>query len=56
MIERGAKTALALAVSLHAPTDDLRNHLVPLNKKYPWPAHAGMQRLPGLCPTGFHHL
>ena len=25
----------ALAVSLHAPTDDLRNLLVPINKKYP---------------------
>lgn len=26
---------VALAVSLHAPTDILRNDLVPLNKKYP---------------------
>ncbi len=26
---------VALAVSLHAPNDDLRDHLVPLNKKYP---------------------
>jgi 23S rRNA (adenine2503-C2)-methyltransferase len=26
---------VALAVSLHAPTDELRNVLVPLNKKYP---------------------
>ncbi len=26
---------VALAVSLHAPTDDLRNTLVPINKKYP---------------------
>jgi 23S rRNA (adenine2503-C2)-methyltransferase len=26
---------VALAVSLHAPTDDLRNNLVPINKKYP---------------------
>lgn len=25
----------ALAVSLHAPNDDLRNELVPINKKYP---------------------
>jgi len=25
----------ALAVSLHAPTDELRNKLVPINKKYP---------------------
>lgn len=26
---------VALAVSLHAPTDELRNELVPLNRKYP---------------------
>ena len=26
---------VALAISLHAPSDDLRNFLVPLNKKYP---------------------
>src|SRR5579862_3436688 len=26
---------VALAVSLHAPNDELRNQLVPLNKKYP---------------------
>lgn len=26
---------VALAISLHAPNDDLRNKLVPLNKKYP---------------------
>jgi len=26
---------VALAVSLHAPNDALRDHLVPLNKKYP---------------------
>jgi 23S rRNA (adenine2503-C2)-methyltransferase len=26
---------VSLAVSLHAPTDDLRNELVPLNRKYP---------------------
>lgn len=26
---------VALAVSLHAPTDELRNSLVPINKKYP---------------------
>ena len=26
---------VALAISLHAPTDELRNQLVPLNKKYP---------------------
>lgn len=36
MIDRLAKDcAVALAVSLHAPNDALRDHLVPLNKKYP---------------------
>lgn len=30
-----ASIDVALAVSLHAPTDELRNELVPLNKKYP---------------------
>jgi len=36
MIERLAKDCpVALAVSLHAPNDELRNRLVPLNKKYP---------------------
>jgi len=28
-------TDVSLAVSLHAPNDELRNQLVPLNKKYP---------------------
>jgi 23S rRNA (adenine2503-C2)-methyltransferase len=36
MIDRLAVDCpVALAVSLHAPTDELRNTLVPLNKKYP---------------------
>ena len=36
MMERLARDCpVALAVSLHAPTDELRDHLVPLNKKYP---------------------
>ena len=30
---RASSFSVALAVSLHAPTDDLRNELVPLNKK-----------------------
>jgi 23S rRNA (adenine2503-C2)-methyltransferase len=29
------RSPVALAVSLHAPTDALRNELVPINKKYP---------------------
>jgi 23S rRNA (adenine2503-C2)-methyltransferase len=36
MIERMAQDCpVALAVSLHAPTDALRDQLVPLNRKYP---------------------
>ncbi len=36
MIDRlGEDCPVALAVSLHAPTDALRDNLVPLNKKYP---------------------
>jgi 23S rRNA (adenine2503-C2)-methyltransferase len=36
MIDRLARDCpVALAVSLHAPTDALRDRLVPLNKKYP---------------------
>ena len=36
MIEKlGEVTDVALALSLHAPNDELRNQLVPLNKKYP---------------------
>jgi len=30
-----AITDVSLAISLHAPTDELRNQLVPINKKYP---------------------
>jgi len=36
MMERlGKDCPVALAVSLHAPTDPLRDNLVPLNRKYP---------------------
>src|SRR5258708_20567341 len=36
MIARaGAEIGVMLAVSLHAVRDDLRNDLVPLNRKYP---------------------
>ena len=31
----GEVTDVSLAVSLHAPNDELRNQLVPINKKYP---------------------
>ena len=33
--ELGERTGTMLAISLHATNDDLRNELVPLNKKYP---------------------
>lgn len=35
MHELRKRSDVALAVSLHAPNDELRNTLVPLNKKYP---------------------
>ncbi len=35
MLQLKTDSAAALAVSLHAPNDALRNTLVPLNKKYP---------------------
>lgn len=38
---------VALAVSLHAPTDELRDVLVPINKKYP------LEQLMALCKTYF---
>ena len=33
--ELGDRVDVALAVSLHAPNDELRNELVPVNRKYP---------------------
>ncbi len=33
--ECGKELGVNLAISLHAVNDDLRNHIVPLNKKYP---------------------
>ncbi|MBV9576171.1 MAG: 23S rRNA (adenine(2503)-C(2))-methyltransferase RlmN [Gammaproteobacteria bacterium] len=38
---------VALAVSLHAPNDELRNQIVPLNKKYP------LKELMDVCKTYF---
>jgi len=38
---------VSLAVSLHAPTDDLRDILVPINKKYP------LSELMAVCKTYF---
>lgn len=48
MMERLRDTSeVALAVSLHAPNDELRNELVPLNKKYP------LDMLMAVCRTYF---
>jgi 23S rRNA (adenine2503-C2)-methyltransferase len=38
-----AASDVALAVSLHAPNDELRDQLVPINKKYP------LEKLLGVC-------
>ncbi len=35
MLKLKEQSEVALAVSLHAPNDELRNELVPINKKYP---------------------
>ena len=51
MIDRlAADCPVALAVSLHAPTDELRDALVPLNRKYP------LAELPGACAARLHHF
>ena len=57
-IERlGAEANTMLAISLHAVRDDLRDELVPLNRKYPIAATA--RRVPGLSgplERAPHHL
>ena len=48
--ELGAKTGAMLAISLHATNDELRNQLVPLNKKYPLTdLFAAIRAYPGLA-------
>ncbi|MDZ7936937.1 MAG: 23S rRNA (adenine(2503)-C(2))-methyltransferase RlmN [Rhodoferax sp.] len=50
MMDRlGADCPVALAVSLHAPNDRLRDNLVPLNKKYP------LDELLGACQRYLAH-
>ena len=45
----GERTQAMLAISLHATNDELRNKLVPLNKKYPIAElMAGIRAFPGL--------
>jgi 23S rRNA (adenine2503-C2)-methyltransferase len=47
--ELGERTGAMLAISLHATNDDLRNELVPLNKKYPLAELVeGIRAYPGL--------
>ncbi len=50
MIERaGHEIGVMLAISLHAVRDDIRNELVPLNRKYPiGPLLEACRRYPGL--------
>lgn len=48
MYELEKVSDVALAVSLHAPNDELRNKLVPLNKKYP------LKELMQVCKTYFN--
>ncbi len=43
-------TDVSLAISLHAPNDELRNELVPINKKYP------IARLLDVCATYARNL
>lgn len=35
MLEFGSKTSVGLAISLHATTDEVRNRIMPINRKYP---------------------
>ncbi|MFH1805729.1 MAG: 23S rRNA (adenine(2503)-C(2))-methyltransferase RlmN [Pseudomonadota bacterium] len=35
IVRAGEELGVGLAISLHAPDDDLRNELMPINKKYP---------------------
>jgi 23S rRNA (adenine2503-C2)-methyltransferase len=47
--ELGARTSAMLAISLHATNDELRNELVPLNRKYPIEdLFAAIRAYPGL--------
>ena len=55
IVAMGEKTGVMLAISLHAVRDDLRDELVPLNKKYPiaalldacrdWPGLSNAKRI-----------
>ena len=55
IVPMGEKTGVMLAISLHAVSDELRNELVPLNRKYPiedllaacrnWPGLSNAKRI-----------
>ena len=47
MVRLREQSPVSLAVSLHAPTDELRNILVPINKKYP------LEQLMNVCRNYF---
>ncbi|WP_133127258.1 23S rRNA (adenine(2503)-C(2))-methyltransferase RlmN [Legionella nagasakiensis] len=49
MEELRKRSPVSLAVSLHAPNDELRNQLVPINKKYP------LEQLIALCKRYFQN-
>ena len=58
MMDRcGAELGVNLAVSLHAVRDELRDELVPLNRKYPIAELiAACRRYPGAIQRAAHHL
>ena len=58
MIERaGAEIGVMLAVSLHAVRDELRDELVPLNRKYPIAELLeACRNYPGAVECAAHHL
>ena len=57
IIRTGDEIGVMLAISLHAVRDELRNELVPLNRKYPIARiAAGLPRLSGIVERAAHHL
>ena len=57
ILRTGDEIGVMLAISLHAVRDELRNELVPLNRKYPIARiAAGLPRLSRLVECAAHHL
>ena len=53
----GAETGTMLAISLHAVRDELRDELVPINRKYPIAELlAACRNYPGALQRAAHHL